>query len=154
MSVPTIAPYFPFRRIKIINQDGYPRRRCRLRFRCNPTSGLQPICHGCGQTAAAVHSWTRRQVRDLNMASTQVWLDCRYRKLFCPHCQWYPYRRSGAFSSILAGNQPDGALHLSVVSMYDRFGCRPAFGSGLENGQGHRQILSGARLRPAGFKRA
>jgi transposase len=34
-----------------------------------------------------VHSWTQRQVRDLNITSAQVWLNCRYRKLFCPICQ-------------------------------------------------------------------
>ncbi|MDF1590872.1 MAG: transposase [Desulfobacterales bacterium] len=86
MSVPTIAPYFPFRRIKIINQDVTPDADA-AHIQIQPDKRFVPICHGCGFTAAAVHSWTRRRVRDLNIAAAQVWLDCRYRKIFCPHCQ-------------------------------------------------------------------
>jgi transposase len=86
MSVPTIAPYFPFRRIKIINQVVTTKANA-AHIQLQPNKRFTPICHGCGCTGAAVHSWTRRRVRDLNMASAQVWLDCRYRKIVCSHCQ-------------------------------------------------------------------
>jgi hypothetical protein len=47
-------------------------------------TAVQPVWHLCGNKASTVHSWTQRSVRDLNLASTQVWLRCEYRKLFWP----------------------------------------------------------------------
>jgi transposase len=52
-----------------------------------PDQRFHPMCHGCGQKAAHVHSWTQRSVRDLNLSGTQAWLRCDYRKLLCTHCQ-------------------------------------------------------------------
>ena len=86
MSVPTIASYFPFRRIKITNQNVTADAKAAF-LQMQPDLRFAPICHGCGFAAAAVHSWTKRRVRDLNLATAQVWLDCRYRKVFCPQCQ-------------------------------------------------------------------
>lgn len=86
MSEPSIAPYFPFRRIKIIKQ-AVNQTADRAHIDVAPDQRFQPICHQCGQKASAIHSWTQRSVRDLNLASTQIWLRCAYRKLFCSHCQ-------------------------------------------------------------------
>ena len=86
MSVPTIASYFPFRRIKIINQTVTAKADA-AHLLMQPDKRFVPVCHGCGLPAAAVHSWTRRRVRDLNMAAARVWIDCRYRKIFCPRCR-------------------------------------------------------------------
>jgi transposase len=86
MSGATITPYFPFRRIKIINQQVLP-DVSEARIQVKPDKRFQPICHFCGQKAAGVHSWSQRTVRDLNMATAKVWITCRYRKLFCSHCQ-------------------------------------------------------------------
>jgi transposase len=85
MSVPTIAPYFPFRRIKITNQT-VATDAGRAQIQIQPDGRYAPVCHGCGRRASAVHSWTQRKVRDLNMATAQVWLACGYRKVFCAHC--------------------------------------------------------------------
>jgi transposase len=85
MSVPTIAPYFPFRRIKIIDQI-VSDDACKARIRIKPDKRFQPVCHRCGHRASGAHSWTERRVRDLNLAATAVWIDCRYRKVFCGHC--------------------------------------------------------------------
>jgi transposase len=86
MSDLTIASYFPFRRIKIINQrvDPDATEAC---IQIQPHRGFKPVCHRCGQKAESAHSWTERSVRDLNFAAAEVWLHCRYRKLFCPVCQ-------------------------------------------------------------------
>ena len=86
MSELTIAPYFPFRRIKIIDQSVDPdvAEAC---IELTPHKRFKPVCHQCGHKADTAHSWTKRRVRDLNLASAQVWLDCNYRKLFCPVCQ-------------------------------------------------------------------
>lgn len=86
MSEATIAPYFPFRRLKILGQSVAPAAGV-ARIQAAPDKRFQPVCHLCGKKAAAVHSWTGRSVRDLDMAGTRVWLDCRYRKLYCAQCQ-------------------------------------------------------------------
>ncbi len=86
MSVPTIASYFPFRRIKIISQSVLP-EASESRIQAQPDKRYQPVCHCCGQKACGVHSWAERTVRDLNMATARVWIRCQYRKLFCPQCQ-------------------------------------------------------------------
>jgi transposase len=86
MSDLTIAPYFPFRRIKILSQSVEPNASC-ASIEIEPRRRLRPVCHQCGQKVDTAHSWAQRRVRDLNLASTEVWLDCRYRKVFCPCCQ-------------------------------------------------------------------
>jgi transposase len=86
MSVPTIAPYFPFRRIKIIKQNVMPEAEA-ANIHLQPNKRFTPICQRCGQRATGVHSWALRKLRDLSIAATRVWLTCRYRKVFCAHCQ-------------------------------------------------------------------
>jgi transposase len=86
MSGVSITPYFPFRRIKIINQSVLV-DASEARIQVKPDKRFQPVCHFCGQKASGVHSWSQRTVRDLNLASAKVWITCQYRKLFCPHCQ-------------------------------------------------------------------
>ena len=67
-----------------------------------------------------------------------------------PRC---PYRGFGAFSSVPAGDPPDGSLRLSVMPHDDRLGGSAAPRFELENGQRHRQTFFGTRLRATGFKR-
>ena len=86
MSELTIASYFPFRRIKIINQSVDP-DVLKASIEIMPHRRFKPVCHRCGHKADTAHSWAKRRVRDLNLATAQVWLDCNYRKLFCPVCQ-------------------------------------------------------------------
>jgi transposase len=86
MSVATIAPYFPFRRIKIINQTVSADASESL-IVAKPSKRHRPVCHGCGQKACGTHSWAERTVRDLSITTARVWISCRYRKLFCPRCQ-------------------------------------------------------------------
>jgi transposase len=86
MSALSIIPYFPFRRLKIINQV-VNRTANKAIIDSVPDKRFQPICHLCGQKVSSVHSWTQRSVRDLNLASTKVWIRCEYRKLFCTYCQ-------------------------------------------------------------------
>jgi hypothetical protein len=59
----------------------------------------------------------------------------------------HPCRRFRAFSSLSTGHPSNGSIRLPAMSIYDCFGGRPAFGAELENGQSHRQILSGTRVR-------
>ena len=86
MSGVTIAPYFPFRRIKIIEQTVTP-EAAGAHIKMEPNKRFQPICHGCSHRASGIHSWTERKIRDLNFATARMWITCRYRKVFCAHCQ-------------------------------------------------------------------
>ena len=49
----------------------------------------------------SVHSWTQRSIRDLNLASTQVWIHCEYRKLLCSDCQRISIEELGLFHPYL-----------------------------------------------------
>jgi transposase len=86
MSVPTIASYFPFRRIKIVDQTVTPEATA-AHIHMESDKRFQPICQRCGRRASGVHSWTQRKIRDLSLATATTWLICRYRKVFCAHCQ-------------------------------------------------------------------
>jgi transposase len=86
MSNLTIAPYFPFRRIKIINQR-VDFNSTEALIELQPHKGFKPVCHRCGHKADTAHSWAKRRVRDLNLATAKVWIDCHYRKLYCPVCR-------------------------------------------------------------------
>ncbi len=100
MSALSIAPYFPFRRIKIVSQSVLA-DASESRIMARPSKRYRPVCHGCGQKACGVHSWAERSVRDLNMASARVWVRCRYRKLFCPRCKGVRIEDLGLFHPYL-----------------------------------------------------
>ena len=85
MSTLSIAAYFPFRRIKILNQT-VTDDATEAHIQVEPDKRFRPICHGCGQRASGIHSWTQRKIRDLSFATAQTWITCRYRKVFCAHC--------------------------------------------------------------------
>ncbi len=86
MSIPSIAPYFPFRRIKIVDQTVTP-EATGAHIQVEPDRRFQPICQRCGERASGTHSWTQRKIRDLSFATARTWITCRYRKVFCAHCQ-------------------------------------------------------------------
>ena len=86
MSGLSITPYFPFRRIRILKQ-AVKKTANKTVIDAVPDKRFHPVCHLCGQKVASVHSWTQRCIRDLNLATMQVWIRCEYRKLFCGNCQ-------------------------------------------------------------------
>jgi len=86
MSGLSIAPYFPFRRIKIVHQEVMA-DVSEAHISVEPDRRYRPLCHRCGQRASGVHSWTQRKIRDLSIATARLWVTCRYRKVFCPRCQ-------------------------------------------------------------------
>ena len=87
MSGLSIAQYFPFKRMKIENQTVHHHTSQTALIRLVPDQRFRPVCHDCQSPAQTVHSQGyRRHLRDLNMASHQVWLDVDYRKIWCPEC--------------------------------------------------------------------
>jgi len=51
-----------------------------------PDQRYRPQCHVCGGSPATIHTHTRRMVRDLDVAQTQIWLHVDYRKVWCDQC--------------------------------------------------------------------
>jgi transposase len=86
MSTLSIAHYFPFRRIRIVSQCVSP-KATKTWIKVVPDKRFHPLCHHCGSASRQIHSWEERPVRDLNFGTARVWLQCQYRKVFCPQCQ-------------------------------------------------------------------
>jgi transposase len=86
MSTMSIAPYFPFPRVRIVEQwVGLEAEQAFIEV--VPDKRFRPLCHRCGSRAIGVHSQHQRWVRDLNFASARVSIRCHYRKIACPQCR-------------------------------------------------------------------
>lgn len=86
MSVPSIAPYLPFRRVRVFAQ--------RVEAGSNeavvelaPDRRFTPRCGRCGTRAPRIHSCYRRRVRDLGLGEHRTWLGVPVRRLRCPSCE-------------------------------------------------------------------
>ena len=85
MSGRSVAPFFPWRRVKVAYQSVSQESRSAL-FRLEPDLRHRPRCHGCGHLARTVHSATRKFVRDLSLADFSVMLQIEHRKIWCDFC--------------------------------------------------------------------
>jgi len=75
-------------RVKISEQSVHGQQADSALIHVVPDLRFKPLCHHCGSVAATIHSKDhRRLIRDLNMASAQVFLQVAYRKIYCDHCQ-------------------------------------------------------------------
>ncbi len=88
MSGLSIAPYFPFARMKIVSQNVHvDLENPGTLIHLQPDQRFRPLCHVCG-TAGHVHSTgLRRIIRDLNTGPAQTFLQVAYRRVWCSHCQ-------------------------------------------------------------------
>jgi transposase len=87
MSDHSIARYLPFMRIKITGQNVHGDDANSAVIKLSPDLRYRPLCHECGRPGATVHSQGHhRYIRDLNMASAELWLEVSYRKVWCNHC--------------------------------------------------------------------
>jgi len=82
----SIAPYMPFQRMKIINQQIFSGIDVSF-IQMRPNRRFCPICHKCSSRGVSIHDWEERSIRDLNLGQMKVYLHCRYRKILCPTCQ-------------------------------------------------------------------
>jgi len=85
MSGCSIAPFFPWHRMKVAYQSVPEGSRSAL-VRLEPDQRYRPRCHACGRTAQTVHSATRKFVRDLSLADFSLMLQIEYRKIWCGFC--------------------------------------------------------------------
>ncbi len=87
MSGHSITEYFPFMRVKITEQTVHGDNANSALIKLSPDLRYRPLCHECGESASTVHSQGYlRYIRDLNLASAQVWLQMGYRKVWCNDC--------------------------------------------------------------------
>ncbi len=86
MSNNSIAKYFPFCRVKVVNQT-VTHDAGMAYIEIEPDGRYKPVCHICGGNSTTVQSWETRDIRDLNFASAQTWLKYKYRKIYCHKCQ-------------------------------------------------------------------
>ena len=85
MSGHSIAPYFPWCRMKLAYQNVNEESRSAL-VRLEPDQRYHPLCHACGEPARTLHSDTRKFVRDLPFGDCSMMLQVEYRKVWCDHC--------------------------------------------------------------------
>jgi hypothetical protein len=124
MSIFNIAPYFPFRRIKIVKQTVLP-NASEARIQAEPDKRFQPICYFCGQKAATVHSWTQRTVRDKH--GHHPGLDClSLSQAVLSSLPQYQYRRFRVISSLSASDYP--GLDWKTVKNIDKMHLEGRYG--------------------------
>ena len=88
MSGLSIRPYFPFARMRVVDQNVHldlPKPGTLLHLQ--PDVRFRPICHGCGGPGQIHSLGLRRFIRDLNIGPAQTWLHVEYRRVWCPGCQ-------------------------------------------------------------------
>ncbi len=80
-----INKYFPYNRIKLIDQE-ITEDNEKSYIRIEPNKRYHPKCHICETKVSSVHSIGQRKIRDLNFSSTKVFLKSTYRKISCNTC--------------------------------------------------------------------
>ncbi len=85
MSEHSIAPYFPWCRMKLAYQNVNQEPRSAL-VRLEPDQRYRPLCHSCRRAARTVHSDTRKFVRDLAFGGFSMMLQVEHRKVWCDPC--------------------------------------------------------------------
>jgi transposase len=74
-------------RVRITGQTVHGDNARSALIKLSPDLRYRPLCHDCGLPAATVHSQGHhRHIRDLNLASAEVWLQVKYRKIWCNDC--------------------------------------------------------------------
>ena len=62
-----------------------------------PDQRYHPVCHECGSKAQRIHRHEKRLIRDLNLGSIRVWINCSYRKIVCKPCNRIVVEDLGVF---------------------------------------------------------
>lgn len=78
-----ITPFFRFCKVKITGMEVFVDRAI---VKVDQDLRYTPECSHCGSKTKEIHSKTCRRIRDLSMSDKKVWLETRYRKVYCPNC--------------------------------------------------------------------
>lgn len=85
MSNLKINKYFPYKRVKLIDQT--ITEDCEKSYiTVKPNQRYNPRCHICGTKVSSIHSLGNRDIRDLDICSTKTFLKTTYRKILCKSC--------------------------------------------------------------------
>lgn len=85
MSSLSIAPYFPFRLVRVDSQQLSSDGKL-AEISIVPDRRFGAVCYRCGERQP-VHSWHRRPIRDLDFGAARVKLVVEYRYLACSTCR-------------------------------------------------------------------
>ena len=85
MSSLSIAPFFPWRRVKVTYVNTADGTRGAIVV-VEPDQRFRPICHVCG-ASGAIHAHRRKFIRDLGFADFTMLLQVEHRKIRCNHCR-------------------------------------------------------------------
>lgn len=86
MSTPSIAPYLPFRRVRVVGQR-VETDRSTASLELAADRRFTPRCHRCEAGADRIHSRYWRRIRDLSLGEHETWLWLQIRRLRCPDCE-------------------------------------------------------------------
>ncbi len=81
----SVAPYLPFRRVKVVEQT-FIEPGPTVVISAVPDERFAPVCSGCGGGVQSVHSASRRRIRDLNLGEHTVQVAVTQRRLRCRTC--------------------------------------------------------------------
>jgi len=96
MSTLSISYYFPFSQM-VVTRQSVSEDATMAVVVLKPDERFHPVCHACRTPGHGVHSMETRPIRDLNLATAQVTLNCTYRKLFCHACGRVMVEDTGVF---------------------------------------------------------
>jgi transposase len=87
MSGLSIAPYFPFARMKVVRQSVHLESAPGgATLHLAPDQRFRPLCHDCGRAGTVHSSGLRRVIRDLSLGAAQTFLLVAYRRVWCRAC--------------------------------------------------------------------
>jgi len=88
MSSLSIASYFPFARMKVVDQHVHlDHQKPETLLYLEPDRRFRPLCQQCGEVGSVHSHGLRRIIRDLDFGPAQTFLQVEYRRVWCPHCQ-------------------------------------------------------------------
>ena len=85
MSQPSVAGFFPWRRVKVTYVKTVEASRAAIAV-VEPDRRFRPLCHACG-APGAIHARTRKFIRDLSFGDFTMLLQVENRKIRCHHCR-------------------------------------------------------------------
>ncbi len=86
MSKPSVAGFFRWRRVKVTYVNTVEASRTAIAV-VEPDRRFRPICHACGAPGGAIHTHTRKFIRDLDFADFTMLLQVEHRKIRCDQCR-------------------------------------------------------------------
>jgi len=85
MSEMNLTPLLDLCQAKVVDQYAIPAIKM-VNIIIMPDERYNPICSKCRIVCKSIHSYTDRNIRDMNVFDFKTIITCCYRKLRCPNC--------------------------------------------------------------------